>query len=90
LQGETDLACGSVAAEALAALLGARPAGAEEAEEWQGLCEEMVRTSVRRASPGSYASSLPLMALSVHVFAGTGAVALDWLWRVAEEALRYA
>ena len=92
--GDTDDAPCAVAAEALAALLGAQPAGVEEREDWRGLCEGMVRMCVRGLSTGSPASSLPLRALCVHLFAGGGKEVVaeeeEWLWRVSLEALSEA
>ena len=94
--GDTDDAPCAVAAEALAALLGAQPAGVEEREDWRGLCEGMVRMCVRGLSTGSPASSLPLRALCVHLFAGGGKKVVaeeeeeEWLWRVSLEALSEA
>ena len=91
---DTDHAPFAVAAEALAALLGARPAGVEEREDWRRLCEGMVRMCVRGMSTGCSASSLPLRALCVHLFAGGSKEAVaeeeEWLWRVSLEALSEA
>jgi hypothetical protein len=92
--GDTDHAPCAVAAEALAALLGARPADVEEQEDWRGLCEGMVRMCVSGLSTGSPASSLPLRALCVHLFAGGDKEVVaeeeEWLWRVSLEALSEA